>query len=80
MVHLQVEHHMQFFSHHLRIVILKLEKVQKRAVRVMELIFCKAQSSRLEMFKNLMLGMSKSLKVQTGQIKMENKMNWGLIN
>lgn len=32
------------------------------------------------MFKNLMLGMSKSLKVQTGQIEMENKMNWGLIN
>lgn len=75
MVHPQVEYHVQLSSYHLKIVKLKLEKVQKRAVGVMELILYTAQLSRLELFKKEFLGMSKSLEVQRGQTGMENKMN-----
>lgn len=49
---------MHFFSCHLKIVILKLEKVQKRVVRVMELILCRAQLSTLDLFKKEVQGIS----------------------
>lgn len=78
MVHPEVEYHVQLFSCHLKIVVLKLKKVQKRAVGVIELILYKAQLSRLELFKKGILGMSKSVEVQRWQTGMENKMNWGL--
>lgn len=75
MAHPQVEYHVQLFSCHLKIATLKLEKVQKKVVEVMELIVLKAQLSRLELFKKKILGMSKSLEAQRWQTGTENKMN-----
>lgn len=63
---------MQLFSCHLKIATLKLEKIQKKVVEVMELIVLKAQLSRLELFKKKILGMSE---VQRGQTGTKNKMN-----
>lgn len=75
MAHPQNEYHVQLFSCHLKIVTLKLEEVQKRAVGVMELILCKVQLSRLEPFERVSLGVTKSLQVQREQTGMVNKMN-----
>lgn len=58
---------MQLFSCHLKIATLKLEKVQKKVVEVMELIVLKAQLSRLELFKKKILGMSKVQKCREGR-------------
>lgn len=75
MAHPKVEYHVQLFSCHLKIVTVKLEKVDGRAVCVVELVFYRAQLTRLEPFKKKITGMSKSLELHRGQTVMENKIN-----
>lgn len=75
MAHPKVEYHMQLFSCHLKIVTVKLGKVEGKAVCVGEWVLYRAQLTRLELFKKEVMGMSNSLELRRGQKVMGNKMN-----
>lgn len=75
MAHPKVEYHKQLFAYHLKIVTVKLEGVEERAVCMVELVLYRAQLTRLKLFKKEIMETSKSFELHRGLTVMENEMN-----